>query len=326
MKIQWGRVLILAVAAGLIIVLIRGCVIARRDDSADTPPLSTGIAKVSVYDTREETIMVMYLEEYLVGVVAGEMPLSFPIEALKAQAVAARTYTAYHALHGGCSAHEDADVCTSSACCQAYSNDERLKERWGGSYDDNIKVVRQAVGETAGEVLLYDGAPIEALYHSASGGGTENVEDVYKNALPYLRAVESSAEAGTSRLTGEKSFTTAGFASLVNEKYPEAGLRADRLADQVKILETTGSGRVKSMRLGGVTLSGRQMRSLLSLDSSLFTFQLSGGSVVFYTKGYGHGVGMSQTGANVMALGGRNYQEILLYYYTDVEIGVISAP
>lgn len=326
MKIQWGRVLILAVAAGLIVVLIRGCVIARRGDSVDTPPLSTGIAKVSVYDTREETIMVMYLEEYLLGVVAGEMPLSFPIEALKAQAVAARTYTAYHALHGGCSAHADADVCTSSACCQAYTSDERLKERWGASYDGNIKVLKQAVGETAGEVLLFNGAPIEALYHSASGGGTENVEDVYKNALPYLRAVESSAEAGTGRLRGEKSFTLAEFAALANDKYPDAGLKKDRLAEQLKILETTASGRVKTMRLGGVTVTGRQMRGLLSLDSSLFTFELSGGSIVFYTKGYGHGVGMSQTGANVMALGGRTYREILLYYYTDVEIGVISAP
>lgn len=326
MKIQWGRVLILAIAAGLIIVLIRGCVIARRGERAETPPLSTGIAKVSVYDTREEAIKVMYLEEYLLGVVAGEMPLSFPLEALKAQAVAARTYTAYHALHGGCSAHVDADVCTSSACCQAYSDDARLRERWGKSYDDNMAVIKRAVGETAGEVLLYDGAPIEALYHSASGGGTENVEDVYKNPLPYLRAVESSAEAGTGRIMGEKSFTAAEFVSLANKKFPEAGLKADRLSEQLKILETTQSGRVKTMRLGSITLSGRQMRGLLSLDSSLFTFEISGGGIVFHTRGYGHGVGMSQTGANVMALGGRSYREILLYYYTDVEIGVIRAP
>ncbi len=321
MKIQWGRVLLLSLAAGLIVVLIRGCAIAKRGGGTITPTLSG--AQVRVYNTRTEALETMYLEEYLVGVVAGEMPASFPLEALKAQAVAARSYTVYHVLHGGCSA-TGADVCTSSGCCQAFMDEERLRERWGGSYRNNLEKVTRAVTETAGEVLLYDDAPIEALYHSASGGGTENSEDVYQNALPYLRAVESSAEAGTSRLASEKSWSAADFVKLVNEKQPDAGLRASRLGSQVEILETTKSGRVKQIRLGGVTLTGRQIRGLLSLDSSLFTVTVADGGICFHTKGYGHGVGMSQTGANAMALGGRSYRDILFYYYTDVTLGRIA--
>ncbi|MDO4572577.1 MAG: stage II sporulation protein D [Clostridia bacterium] len=323
MKIRWGRVLILTVTAGLIVALIRGCVMARRAGEAETQRPPGAVAVVRVYDTRAEALLTMPLEEYLVGVVAGEMPVSFPLEALKAQAVAARSYTVYHALRGGCAAH-DADVCTSSACCQAHADEARLKERWGEDYEENEAIVRRAVTETAGELLLYDGEPIEALYHSASGGGTENVEDVYKNALPYLRAVESRAEAGSSRITGEKSLAAADFAALVNEKWPEAGLEAERLGEQIEILETTQSGRVQRVRLGRAEATGRQMRSLLSLDSALFTMELEDGVLTFHTRGYGHGVGMSQTGANVMALGGRSYREILLYYYTDVTLGVIA--
>ena len=318
MRIRWKRVLLLAVATGLLLLVLRGVLLARRappSEAEKRPDVS-----ISVYDHREEQLMTMPLEAYITGVTAAEMPISFPLEARKAQAVAARTYTIHHALHGGCRS-QNADVCTSSACCQAYRSDEQLRENWGDDYETHIASARRATSETAGEVLLYDGEPIEALYHSASGGQTENVEDVYGNPLPYLRAVMSTAEAGTPRLTGQKTLSRAAFCEKVNARFPEAKLTKKRLEQQVEILETTDSGRVKRIKLGGATATGRQMRSLLSLDSALFTISFSKDEVTFATKGVGHGVGLSQTGANVMAMGGADYRAILTYYYTDVAIG-----
>ena len=321
MKILWGRVLLLSVAVGLAVASVRGCVMARRGEAGVSMPVAADDPiPIRVYDTRAEETVTRTLEEYLVGVVAGEMPASFPLEALKAQAVAARTYTLYHALHGGCAAH-DAMVCTSSACCQAYADETRLRERWGKDYKENLRKITQAVQETAGEVLLYDGEPIEALYHSASGGGTENAEDVYKSARAYLRAVQSSAEAGTARIVGEKTFTAEEFIACIEKKRPGAKLTKSGLAGQLEILSKSESGRVLRMRVGSAEMTGRELRGALSLDSALFTFRVSGGQVTVYTRGYGHGVGMSQTGANVMALGGRTYDEILLYYYTGVTLG-----
>lgn len=321
MRVHWKRVLLLACVAGLFALLLRGLLLARCAP-AETAPVGKDAA-ITVYDHREEAYRTLPLETYILRVAAAEMPASFPLEALKAQCVAARTYTAYHMLHDGCKRYA-ADVCTSSACCQAYCSDERMRERWGEDYADNLQKLTQAAEETAHEVLLYDGAPIEALYHSASGGRTENVEDVYGTALPYLKSVMSTAESGTGKLSGEKRLTKQALCEAVNEKWPSARLTPDNVEKRVEIRETTASGRVKSIRLGGMTVTGRQLRGLLSLDSALFTLRFEGGDAVFSTKGYGHGVGMSQTGANAMALGGRTYREILHYYYTDVTIGTIA--
>ena len=321
MRIQWGRVVALAVFTGLAILLCRGCVAARCGGGESVA--GEDAVRVVVYDHREQARAAMELEEYLVGVVAAEMPASFPLEALKAQAVAARSYTLYHALHDGCRSG-GADVCTDSSCCQAFCSDARMREKWGSDYKENREKVERAVFETAAEVLLYEGAPIEALYHSASGGSTENVEDVYSASLPYLRAVMSTAEAGTARIVGTKRLTREAFAELINESLPEAELDGRMLERQVEVEKAAASGRVQRIRLGGARITGRQMRALLSLDSTLFTISYSGDEVVISTKGYGHGVGMSQTGANAMALGGRSYREILAYYYTGVEFGQVS--
>lgn len=266
----------------------------------------------------------MELETYLIGVVAAETPVSFEMEALKAQAVAARTYTLYHARHGGCRANEGAYVCTDSACCQAYLSDARMRERWQKSYRANRKRVETAVQETAYEVLTYDSEPIETLYHSASGGHTENVEDVYAEQRAYLRGVPSTAEVGSARPSGQKAFTRQAFCTLVNEKWSSAALSPGRLEEQVEILSLTGGGRVKSVRLGNTAATGRAIRSLLGLDSTLFSVALNENEIQFFTKGYGHGVGMSQSGAQAMALGGRSYEEILLYYYTGVSLSKLT--
>lgn len=323
MRIAWKKVVFLAFLAGAVVLLLRGFLLARCNGA---PQMGAQVDSpvILVYDHRKETVKEMALEEYLVGVTAAEMPVSFPLEALKAQSVAARTYTVSHMLGSGCKQH-DADVCTSSACCQAYLSDARMQERWGDEASSHRKKVASAVAQTAGEVLLYDGAPIEALYHSASGGQTENVEDVYGTALPYLRAVMSTAEAGTKRLTGERVLSVKAFCDAVNARWAKAGLTPGNAESRTAVVQTTASGRVQKLRLGGVTATGREARTLFSLDSTLFTVAFSGGNVIFQTRGYGHGVGMSQTGANVMALGGSTYEQILHYYYTDVTIGRVEA-
>lgn len=327
MRIEWGRVLLLALFTGLLSLFLRGLVAARcapeRDTIKDDATQNAIGASVRVFDCDANAVIETPLESYTLHVAAGEMPASFPLEALKAQVVAARTYTAYHMQHGGCRSHA-ADICTSSACCQAYCSDEEMRDKWGASYAEHRAKFASAVSETANEVLLYDGEPIEALYHSASGGRTENAEDVYSAEVPYLRSVMSTAESGTARLTGEKRWSSKDFCALVNGKWPAARLTAKDLPSQMEITAATESGRVQTIRLGKTSVSGRQLRGALGLDSALFSFAFTKNEIVFSTRGFGHGVGMSQTGANTMALGGRTYDEILLYYYTGVTLGLLA--
>lgn len=327
--------LVLGIAAGFFALLLRSFLAARsvapgkRTGQTPTPSpgevetLPCALTPVSVRFSRNGSVSEIDLEEYIVGVVSAEMPASFSFEALRAQAVAARTYTVYRILHGGCRS-TDADVCTGSGCCQAYADDAALHERWGKQYDENSARIRSAVESTAGKILTYDGEPIDALYHSASGGRTEDAGDVYAAAVPYLLSVESSAEAGTNRLTGEKRFTVKAFVKAVNKAFPKAKLREKGLSESIEILETTESGRVTSIRLGKTSVKGRELRAALNLDSALFTFRIENDEVIFSTRGFGHGVGMSQTGANVMGMGGRTYEEILTYYYTGVTVADIT--
>ena len=329
-RIRWGRLIILCTAFGVLCAALRGCAMARNKSEAEEQTVAAMQVRVvpsvalSVYDQKQKAALPMELENYLVGVVAAEMPVSFSFEALKAQAVAARTYTVYHLIHGGCQ-NNGSDICTSSACCQAYADDDRLREKWGEAYQENIDRIAAAVNQTAGEILLYDGAPIDALYHSASGGATENAESAFAVAVPYLVSVPSQNETGTSRLLGEVRISRTDFCKKVNNAYPNAGLTEKQLAQQVEIKKTSDAGRVLQIRLGKTTITGKQLRKLISLDSTMFTLEFDGADIVFHTRGYGHGVGMSQTGANSMALGGRSYREILLYYYTGVSFGAIRS-
>ncbi len=317
--INWKRLFGVAALLVLVILLLRGCIYAcsRKDEAnKDRQEVSRG-KTISLYlhETGQRTTLP--LEEYLVGVVAAEMPASFHVEALKAQAVAARTYTLSR-LKGGCTS--ECDLCSDSGCCQAYNTDAACKEKWGANYTQNIKKIRDAVEETQGEALYYDGELIEALYHAASGGQTEDSENVFASARPYLRGVESENEVGSSHITDEERLTRKAFVKAVNAAWPKAKLKAGSLPDQVKITERFDSGRVKAIKLGGVTVTGRELRSALELRSAWFTIEFTSDEVVINTRGYGHGVGMSQAGANGMAQEGATYREILAHYYTGTTI------
>lgn len=329
--INWKRLCIVASILAFLILLARGCFYAcgnTGERQQAEAPERIELSKepvISVYLHENKGSAAMPLEQYLVGVVAAEMPAGFETEALKAQAVAARTYTLRQIQNGGCSSGASGcDICTNSKCCQAYDSEADCKKKWGGAYAVNAEKITKAVRDTQGEALYYNGSLIEALYHAASGGQTEDSENVFAAAQPYLRSVESAHEVGSAHLEDKVAFTKKEFVNKINAAFSKAKLKTSKLESQVKITQLYESGRVKSIKLGGTTVSGRELRGALGLRSALFTIEFSGNSVIIRTKGFGHGVGMSQSGANGMAMDGARYQDILTHYYTGATIRLAS--
>lgn len=249
------------------------------------------------------------LEEYVVGVLAGEMPVSFELEALKAQAVAARTYVMKKLIDNKENEYDILDTPLN----QMYVDSDTLKERWKNNYTEYINKLKTAVMETNGEYITYDGVVIDALFFSTSVGTTENSEEIFVSALPYLRSVDSSWDAEVSPVFSEdNNFSLSDFYSRLGLKY------TDNL--QVEILSTTSTGRIKKIKINGTVFEASTIVSKLGIRSSYFSIDKQGDLVLVTTKGYGHGVGMSQYGAQAMAIKGYSYDEILKYYYQDVDI------
>lgn len=278
------------------------------------------LASPKVAVSIEGELALMELEEYITGVVAAEMPASAEPAALQAQAVAARTFTALH-MSGGAkckSGAEGCSVCTDPGCCQAYMSRERLKAYWGSDYERNIKRIENAVASTRGLVLLYGGRPISALYHASSGPATENSEAVFAVALPYLVSVESFE--GEKEQVSVSAFGEQELADILNSAHADAQLSAPLKQNDIEVWGRTESGRVQLVRIGGTVITGQQMRELLGLKSTAFTVQIADGMVSFTCVGFGHGVGMSQCGANEMAKAGYGFEDILLHFYTGAEL------
>lgn len=249
-------------------------------------------------------VVQMELEEYLVGVVLAEMPVSFEPEARKAQAVVARTFT-LRSENG--SKHPDAAVCTDSACCQAYLAPEAYLQK--GGTQEGIDKMRSAVTDTAGQVLTYEGELIEATYFSCSGGSTEDAAAVWGTDVPYLRAVSSPGEEEATHYTDTVTLTRRELSSALS-----LNLQGDPESWLGTVTYTPGGG-VNSMVIGGVEFKGTELRKLLGLRSTAFTMTAGDDSVTVTTRGYGHRVGMSQYGADAMAVTGSSYAEILAHYY-----------
>lgn len=260
------------------------------------------------------------LSDYLTGVVAAEMPAGFNIEALKAQAVAARSYALYKISRHS---HQQFDLCADSGCCSAYLDPPELKERWSEDYDKYIEKIRFAVESTDGLYLSWADEPILAVFHSSSPGKTEGSENVWSSALPYLVPVDSpETPERVSNLTSTVTVSAEDFKNTVLNKYPNAALAGDpRL--WISYVYYTESGRIKTLQVGGVQMSGSDFRFLFGLRSTAFTFKFDG-SFVFSVTGYGHGVGMSQYGANIMASDGALFDEILAAYYPGTELSAFS--
>ncbi len=278
-------------------------------------------ADIEVWNGSEARIMP--LEEYLEGVVSAEMPALFEPEALKAQSVAARTF-AYRHMQGIDRCKSGYTICTDAACCQAYKNSEELRDYWKEDYQTFHDKISAAVRATAGLIATVDGKPISALYHSNSGGRTEDSEAVFALALPYLVSVESSGEDSAPCYKTQKEISSADFVRKLNAKYPEARLTAERLSEQVAVLSRTQSGRISLIQVGETTITGSQMRLALGLNSANFEIEFKDACIEFTCFGYGHGVGMSQYGANAMAKDGADFSEILKHYYTGIDIEPIG--
>lgn len=266
------------------------------------------------------------LEEYLVGVVAAEMPALFEPEALKAQAVAARTYALKKMQLSQKSPnphHQDADVCTDPGHCQGWLSEKEMKKKWGLlRYALNHKKIAEAVEETAGIVLVYQGKLIDPVYHSTGVGRTENSEDVWQFAIPYLKSVPSPGDKESPKFQTTVTLSLAQVDKALGtnlQAVPAAKINSGSQGT-LKVLEKTATGRVKSIQAGNKTFSGEEFRRRLGLNSSKFEWKAERDKITFTVTGYGHGVGMSQYGANAMAKAGKNYKQILSHYYTGTEL------
>lgn len=285
--------------------------------SAEAEGSDDGII-LTLWDAAHAQSMEISLENYVFGVVAAEMPAVYNLEALKAQAVAARTKAVYACRRNGgngCGTHPLSDICTEAACCQAYMNNSELKARWVTEYEQYAFRIRQAVQATRGQILTYDGLPIQVLYHACSGGMTEDAAEVFSQSLPYLVSVASPGEEFSSAYIHDVSYTLEEAASLLRSAFPASGITADGLAGQLRLQSTTPSGRISSILVGNTTVTGSDFRNALNLQSTLVSWTITDDSVTFHTRGYGHGVGMSQAGANAMASEKHDYPEILSHYY-----------
>lgn len=269
---------------------------------------------------RGEVVEEMDMATYLVGVLRAEMPASFEEEALKAQVVAARTYTLHKMQNGGSPRHPDADTCDDITCCKAYKDQNDAAAQWGVSAETYEQKLRNAVAQTDGEVILYGGEPILAVFHSSSSGTTRSAGEVWQNDLPYLQSVASPEGAqSVPNYYSVARFSSTEFKSIMLENHPDA-IFSDDTQDWITDMNCAADGSVRTVKVGGVTLSGTEVRSLFALRSACFSVVSAADSLTFYVTGYGHGVGMSQYGANTLARQGKTYREILQWYYTGVSV------
>lgn len=269
--------------------------------------------EVAVYRTSKEVIEKLPLENYLVGVVAAEMPATFELEALKAQAMAARTYIVKQMLAEETIGLPEGAQVTDTTIHQVYKGDDELKKSWGMDYNWKVKKITEAVKETSGKILTYKGEAIDATFFSTSNGFTENSEDYWPNPFPYLRSVESPWDTKSDKFSASETIPVKEFETKLGVKLADGETIG-------KITERTSGKRVSKVDFNGKVLTGKDIREKLNLRSSDFTWERQGNQIVINTKGFGHGVGMSQYGANGMAAEGKNYQDIVKHYYQGIEI------
>lgn len=271
--------------------------------SNPTPTATTGEQTINLKLSSGQVVKIS-VEDYVTGVVSAEMPISFNVEALKAQSVAARTFAL---KKGGSGA-----TISATTSDQSYKTDAELKKMWGSSYNTYIAKIKSAVNATKGEYMVYNGKYIDALYFSTSNGKTEDPVFVWGSSVPYLKSVSSPWDVGISGYSSTKSFTISDLSKKLGVTLTSSS--------KMQVVDKTTGNRVKTAIFGSKTFTGVNVRSLLGLRSADFSISVSGNTVTFTTRGYGHGVGMSQYGANGMANAGSSYTQILKHYYTGINI------
>lgn len=282
--------------------------------------LPEGEETVSVYIAQEDKVCDMSKSQYLKEVVSAEMPASFEPEALKAQAVAARSYlvsrqNAYK-ISGTPESHKGADICTDPTHCKAWISEEKRRESWGSDADKNWDKISRAVEETKGEVITYNGEVISAVFHSTSSGKTENSKDVWGGDRPYLVSVESYGDTLSPKYKSEKEISLKEFKKIAEENIEGVDFSKGIVGN----IARSDAGGILTVEIGGVAVKGTVFRKIYDLRSTNVQITIEKDAVKFDVTGFGHGVGMSQYGANYLASQGKDYKEILKTYYTGVEI------
>lgn len=303
-------------------IIVKGC---HYPDTSGAKTVTGEQPVVRVYVHAKGEIVELPLEEYVAGVVAAEMPTSFELEALKAQAVIARTFAVRHmrAFGGqGVAGHSDADVTTDIwAGGQAWLSRDEARSLWGAfGFYGRWQKVEQAALETAGLIVTYNGVPIECAYHSTCGGATENSEDVWSEALPYLRGVTDSWCASSPWAERETTLSVQALEQAFGLGAGVLAAAAGQGTGYLQIVDQTPSGRAKTVRVGERQVRGLEFRRALGLASARFTYTVSADAITFVTSGYGHGVGLCQYGAQGMAEAGKDFREIISFYYTGVDV------
>lgn len=283
-----------------------------------------GDEKIKVYRTLQDKIEEVDLEEYICGVVANEMQVSFEDEALKAQAIASRTYLVSKKINS-CPIANGSDICD-SAHCQVYSSKDELISKWGEENGEKYwNKIKSAVDDTKGMILTYKGELVlYPLFFSTSSGETESAIDASLGDIPYLVSVESKGEEVSPKYTSKKEMALSDLVSAINSKYPTSGVNTSNLSSKLQVMERSEAGGVITLAVGNDEIKGSDFRVIAGLNSTNFTYSINENTIVFECKGYGHGVGMSQWGANVMAKEGKSYDEILKHYYTGINIGYLK--
>lgn len=257
----------------------------------------------------DNNIITMNIEEYLIGVVSSEMPISFEKEALKAQTVAARTYALKQIENSN---NREYDV-TDDIMTQVYQSEEELKNKWKNNYETNINKIKECINETEGEYVTYNDEIIYAFFFSTSNGKTEDNKNVFGQDLPYLKIVDSSFDKEeTTNFITKKEFTKEEFYNKLEINYNDTLNVTD--------IQKTESGRIYSLKINGIEIKGRTFQSKLELKSNDFELSELDNKIIITTKGYGHGVGMSQYGANALAKQNKTYEDIIKYYYQGTKI------
>lgn len=270
--------------------------------------------EVTVYRSQLNRVETVPLETYIIGVVASEMPATFKVEALKAQALAARTYILRQMTQGQQASLPGKAMVTDTTANQVYQNTAELKKEWGSQFKQKYDKVAKAVEETRNQVITYKGQLITPSFFSTSNGYTENSQDYWENAVPYLQSVPSPWDKTSPKFSRTTDLTVAKIDSVLNVQLPQANGKIGH------VVAYTQSHRVATIEIGGKTFTGRDIREKLGLPSTDFTMTEKGNEIMVHTKGFGHGVGMSQYGANALAGMGKSYKDILTYYYRGTAI------
>jgi len=309
--------------------IVKSCSIEEEDIKKTYETPQQGI-KIKVYNSSDDSISEIDLEEYVKGVVAAEMPVEFDIEALKAQSVAARTYAFARMIkdyNGKEDIHKGADICTDPTHCQAWISRQDAMDKWDKLFAAKYwNKIEKAVMETKGVILTYDNTIANPVFHSNSGGRTENAEEVWEgNALAYLVSVPSRGEEASSSYETTVTIKCDKFKEVLKQEYPDIEFSSEDIVNDIEVLGFTVGERVKTIKIGGVAIKGTDFRRLFSLKSANFKIEkFDDKTLKITTIGNGHGVGMSQWGANYLAEKGETYEKILKYYYNGITLETID--